>query len=50
LSLRAVLYAVARGMGDAKAVSKGPRAVERRVERRLLGRVFSRLISKIVGR
>jgi hypothetical protein len=50
VSVRAVLYTLARGMGDAKAVSKGPRALGKRMERRLLGRVFSRVISKIVGR
>lgn len=50
MSLRSILYAVARGMGDAKAVQRGPRAIGKRIERRVLGRAFSRLISKIVGR
>ena len=48
VSLRGVLYALARGMGDARAVSRGPRAIEKRVERRVLGRLFSRLIRAIV--
>jgi hypothetical protein len=48
MSMRCVLYALACGMGDARAVSRGPRAIEQRVERRLLGRFFSRLIRTIV--
>lgn len=48
MNLRSILYGVARGMGDAKAVSRGPRAIEKRVERRLLGRFFSMLIRAIV--
>lgn len=46
--MRGILYALARGMGDARAVSRGPRAIEKRVERRLLGRFFSMLIRAIV--
>ena len=48
MSLRSTLYALARCMGDAKAVSRGPRAIEKRVERRVLGRLFSRIIRAIV--
>ncbi|HLY05516.1 MAG TPA: hypothetical protein VKR31_07200 [Rhizomicrobium sp.] len=48
MSLRSILYAIARGMGDARAVSRGPRAIEKRVERRVLGRLFSRIIGAIV--
>lgn len=48
MSLRSILYRAARGMGDARAVSRGPRAVEKRVERRLLGRFFSRIIRALV--
>ena len=48
MSMRGVLYALARGMGDARAVERGPRAIGKRIERRLLGRFFSRLISAIV--
>lgn len=50
LVMRAILYRLARAMGDAKAISKGPRAVGKRVERRILGRFFSRIVSVIVGR
>jgi hypothetical protein len=48
--LRFVLYAVARGMEDAKAIRRGPRAIGKRIELRIPGRAFSRLISNIVGR
>jgi hypothetical protein len=40
MNLRSILYGLARGMGDARAVSRGPRAVENRIERRLLCRLF----------
>jgi hypothetical protein len=48
LSLRSILYGLARGMGDARAVSRGPRAIEKRIERRFLGQFFSALIRAIV--
>jgi hypothetical protein len=48
MTFRSVLYSVARGMGDARAISRGPVAVEKRIERRVLGRFFSRIIRAIV--
>jgi hypothetical protein len=48
MSLRGLLYGIARGMGDARAIERGPRAIGKRIERRLLGRFFSRLIRAIV--
>lgn len=48
MNFRRFLYSLARGMGDASAVSRGPRAIEKRVERRVLGRLFSRVIRAIV--
>jgi len=48
MSLRSIMYAIARGMGDAKAASRGPKAIEKRVQRRVLGRLFSRVIRRVV--
>lgn len=48
MSLRGFLYSLARGMGDARAVSRGPKAIEKRVERRTLGRLFSKIIRRVV--
>lgn len=48
--MRSLLYSIARAIGDAKAVSKGPRAIVKREERKILGRLASKVISKIVGR
>ena len=48
--MRSFLYALARGLGDLRAVQRGPRAVEKRIERRVLGRFFSRLMNAIVRR
>jgi hypothetical protein len=48
MNLRSILYGIARGMGDARAISRGPVAIEKRVERRFLGRFFSMLMRVIV--
>jgi hypothetical protein len=48
MSVRSILYDLARGIGDARAVSRRPRAIEKRGERRNLGRLFSRVIRAIV--
>ena len=44
MSFRGVLYTIARGMGDARAVSRGPVAIGKRIERRVLGHFFSRIM------
>jgi hypothetical protein len=44
MTFRSLLYAIARGMGDAHAISRGPQAIEKRLERRVLGRFFSRIM------
>ena len=48
--MRSTLYRIARAIGDAKAITRGPRPIVKRIERRTLGRLFSRIISKVVGR
>jgi hypothetical protein len=48
--MRSFLYALARGLGDLRAIERGSRAVEKRIERRVFGRFFSRLINAIVRR
>jgi hypothetical protein len=48
VTFRSLVYTVARGMGDARAVSRGPVAVEKRIERRVLGRFFSRIMRALV--
>lgn len=50
MNLRGILYGLARGLGDARAIRRGPGAIERRVERRLLGRLFSQIIRALVRR
>jgi hypothetical protein len=42
MSTRGWLYFIARAMGDAKAVSKGPVAIEKRIVRRMVGKAVSR--------
>ena len=48
--MRSLLYKLARAIGDAKAVSKGPTKIVKRVERRLLGGMFSKLMGKLIPR
>jgi hypothetical protein len=48
--MRSFLYQLARAIGDAKAIQKGPTKFVKRVERRLVGKLFSRLLMKIVPR
>lgn len=45
-STRAVLYKLARGLGDLNAVSTG--TVARRVARRVAGRVAGRLLRRLL--
>lgn len=46
--LRSWLYVVAKLMGDANAVAKGPRSVGKRVARRAAGKVTGRLLGKLI--
>ena len=48
MTFRGFLYAWARGIGDGRAISRGPAAIGKRIERRVLGRFFSRVIRAIV--
>ena len=43
--VRSLLYKVAKGLGDVRAVETGK--VPRRIERRLVGRVFGQLLGKL---
>ena len=45
--MRNLLYKLARALGDAKAVSKGPQATVKRVERRLVGRMVSKVLWRL---
>jgi hypothetical protein len=42
MSTRGWLYFLAKALGDAKAVSKGPQAIEKRIIRRMVGKAVSR--------
>jgi hypothetical protein len=42
MSTRGWLYFIAKAMGDAQAVAKGPKAIEKRVLRRMVGKAVSR--------
>lgn len=42
-TLRTILYAIARLLGDLQALLRGPEAVGRRIQRRILGRMLARL-------
>jgi hypothetical protein len=48
MNLRSLLYGIARGMGDARAIERGPQAIEKRILRRVLGRFFGSIIRAIV--
>lgn len=47
MNIRSILYRLAKAMGDARAIQKGPRAVARRVRRRVAGRLTGRLLGKL---
>lgn len=46
--IRSILYTLAKALGDARAIAKGPKAVEKRIERRVAGKVTSRLLRKLI--
>ncbi len=48
MRLRSLLYKLARALGDANAVSRGPEHVVKRVVRRTAGRLTSRLLWRIL--
>ena len=45
--MRSLLYKLARLLGDAKAASRGPGAIDKRIERRLVGRMLGKLMGKL---
>jgi hypothetical protein len=45
-AIRAVLYTLARILGDASAVRKGPNAILKRLARRQAGRMTARVLGK----
>lgn len=45
--MRSFLYKLTRAIGDAKAISKGPKATVKRVERRIVGRLASKILWRI---
>lgn len=47
MNIRSILYKLAKAMGDARAIQKGPRAVAKRVGRRVAGRLAGRLLGKL---
>jgi hypothetical protein len=47
MTLRSVLYKLARLCGDWRAVQRGPDAIARRLVRKALGRGFGRFSRKI---
>lgn len=47
MNIRSILYRLAKAMGDARAIQKGPRAVAKRVGRRVAGRLAGRLLGKL---
>lgn len=47
-SLRTLLYALARLLGDVQAVRKGPRAIGKRLARKALGRAAGRAIGALI--
>lgn len=42
--MRSTLYKLAKLMGDIKAVTKGPEAIQKRIVRRLVGKMTSRIL------
>lgn len=47
MNFRGFLYFLARGIGDANAVQKGPKATQKRIGRRIVGKLTGRLIGKL---
>ena len=47
MGIRSWLYTAARLMGDANAVSKGPKAVQKRIVRRVAGKLTGRLLGRL---
>ena len=48
MNLRSLLYALARGLGDARAGSRGPRAIEKQVQQPPGGSLYGGLIRAFV--
>ncbi len=47
-SLRSILYFLARLLGDAQAISRGPGAILKRVMRKALGRGMGGIINRTI--
>lgn len=48
MSLRSMLYRIARLMGDVRAIRRGPRAIARRAARKGLMRIAGRAINRMI--
>ncbi len=48
MTLRTLLYRLARLLGDLNALHRGPRAVAKRMVRRALGRAAGKAINELV--
>lgn len=46
--MRSLLYTLARLLGDANAVSKGPAAVAKRIVRKAAWRSFGSIMNKVI--
>lgn len=46
--MRSLLYTLARLLGDAQAISKGPSAIARRVVRKAAWRGFGSIMNKVI--
>lgn len=44
--LRSFLYAIAALLGDAQAIRRGPKAIQRRIVRRVAGRAVGQLFGR----
>lgn len=47
-ALRSLLYFLARLLGDANAISKGPSAIAKRVVRKAAGRKLGSILNRII--
>lgn len=47
MGFRSLLYTLAKAMGDAGAIKKGPKAVQKRIGRRIAGKITGRLLGKL---
>lgn len=47
MTLRGLLYFIARTMGDYNAIRRGPRATAKRIGRKAAGRVYGRLSGRL---